>query len=94
MRIISQEGLPEPVNVPYDRVTVRLQKILTEGAEMHKIIAIEGINTYTLGLYTNLDEAETVFETTIISAGRMDKNVLELPKDHYTEEPLVLAPSR
>lgn len=94
MRIISQEGLPEPVNVPYDRVTVRLQKVLIEGAEMHRIIAIEGINTYLLGMYTNIDEAETVFEA-IISAGRMDKNVYELPTDHYSSEgPVVLAPSR
>ena len=94
MRIISQEGLPEPVNVPYDRVTVRLQKILTEGAEMHRIIAAEGFSTYVLGLYSSIDEAETVFEQ-IISAGCIgNKNVFELPKDHYSDEPVVLAPSR
>lgn len=85
MRLISQEGLLEPVNVPYDRVAVRLQKVLIEGGEMHRIIAAEGFSTYVLGLYTNIDEAEIVFEA-IISAGRMDKNVFELPKDHYTEE--------
>ena len=85
MRIISQEGLPEPVNVPYDRVAVRLQKVLTEGDKRHRIIAIDGINTYLLGIYANFDEAETVFEA-IISAGRMDKNMYELPKDHYSEK--------
>ena len=87
MRIISQEGLPEPVNVPYDKVTVRLQleSFTIDGAERRRIIAVDGINTYTLGLYTNLDEAETIFEA-IISAGRMDKNVYELPKDHYSEK--------
>lgn len=85
MRLISQEGLLEPVNVPYDRVTVRLQKILIKGGEMHRIIAIEGINTYLLGMYTDIDEAENVFER-ICSAGCMDKNVYELPKDHYSEK--------
>ena len=84
MRIISQEGLLEPVNVPYDRVTVRLQKVLI-GDEMHRIIAIDGINTYLLGAYASLNGAEIVFEA-IISAGRMDKNVYELPKDHYSEK--------
>lgn len=85
MRIISQEGLLEPVNVPYDQVTVRLQKVLIDGAERRRIIAVDGINTYTLGLYTDRDEAENVFER-ISSAGRMDKNVYELPKDHYSEK--------
>lgn len=85
MRIISQEGLPEPVNVPYDKVTVRLQKTLIEGGEMHRIIATEGFCTYVLGSYASLDGAEIVFEA-IISAGRMDKNVYELPKDHYSEK--------
>ena len=93
MRIISQEGLLEPVNVPYDRVTVRLQRIMTVDAEF-RISALEGINSYTLGLYTNHDEAETVFEQ-IISAGCIgNKNVFELPKDHYSEGPLPLGPSR
>lgn len=95
MRLISQEGLPEPVNVPYDRVTVRIQieSFTIDGPGRRRIIAVDGINIYTLGLYTNLDEAETVFEA-IISAGRMDKNVFELPKDHYSEGPLPLIPSR
>ena len=93
MRIISQEGLLEPVNVPYDRVTVRLQKTLIEGGEMHRIIAIEGINTYLLGVYTNIDEAETVFER-ISSAGCAGMNAYQLPGDHYSEGPLPLIPSR
>lgn len=96
MRLISQEGLPEPVNVPYDRVTVRIQieSFTVDGPGRRRIIAVDGVNIYTLGLYTNLDEAETVFER-ISSAGCIgNKNVFELPKDHYSEEPLVLAPSR
>ena len=93
MRIISQEGLPEPVNVPYDRVAVRLQKVLIEGGEMHRIIAAEGFSTYVLGLYTNLDEAETVFER-ISSNGCAGMKAYQLPSDHYTERPLPLVPSR
>lgn len=85
MRLISQEGLPEAVNVPYDRVTVRLQKILTKGDEMHRIIAIEGINTYLLGMYTDIDEAENVFER-ICSAGCMGMNAYQFPEDHYSEK--------
>ena len=93
MRIISQEGLPEPVNVPYDRVAVRLQKVLTEGDERHRIIAIDGINTYLLGIYANFDEAETVFER-ISSNGCAGMKAYQLPGDHYTERPLPLVPSR
>ena len=85
MRIISQEGLLEPVNVPYDRVAVRLQPVMVEDVIMHRIVAINGINTYLLGAYTDIDEAENVFEV-IISAGRMDKNVYELPKNHYSKK--------
>ena len=96
MRIISQEGLLEPVNVPYDRVAVRLhlETFKDDGATRRRIVAIEGINTYLLGVYSSIDEAETVFEA-IISAGFTgNKNAFKLPKDHYTEEPVVLAPSR
>lgn len=87
MRIISQEGLLEPVNVPYDRVAVRLhlETFKDDSTTRRRIVAIEGINTYLLGVYTDIDEAENVFEQ-IISAGRMDKNVYELPKDHYSEK--------
>ena len=65
MRLISQSGLEESVNVPYDRVTIKLQKTLvtTDGSYEYRIIADDtgGVYMHTLGRYSNREEAEYVF---------------------------------
>ena len=73
MRLISQSGAPEPVNVPYDGVTIKLQKVIVdvvdgENKYVYTITADDGNRRHTLGWYSTRERAESVFSD-IINAG-------------------------